>query len=122
MGDQIDTPFPRENYPQKPSLIRVNERAIVDSAAVSSGSCVPSNPNQRDIAEDENEDEFIPEIDINDTDESLDDGLSDKVFDDMFQEALFSYDEGTVHKRVNEKLHCSNPYRPIERCCLLEHH
>ena len=115
-------PSPEKTTFKTPSLIRINERAIVDSAAVSSGSCVPSNPNQRDIAEDENEDEFIPEIDINDTDESLDDGLSDKVFDDMFQEALFSYDEGTVHKRVNEKLHCSNPYRPIERCCLLEHH
>ena len=114
-------PSPEKTTLKKPSLIRVNERPIVDSSAVSSGSWVPSNPNQEDIAEDENEDEFIPESDIDDTDESLDDGLSDKVFDDMFQEALFSYDDGTVHKRVNEKLYCSNPYHPIERCCLLEH-
>ena len=82
-------PSPEKTTFKKPSLIRINERAIVDSAAVSSGRCVPSNPNQRDIAEDENEDEFIPEIDINDTDESLDDGLSDKVFDDVSRSVIF---------------------------------
>ena len=76
---------------QQDSMEIDNQSAVVDYAAVvsSSGGCGPSDTKQRDIAEDVNEDEFIPESDNNDNDESLDDGLSDEVFDDMFQEAFF---------------------------------
>ena len=62
----------------------INESEVVGSTAVSSGSYGTSNTNQGNIAEDENENEFIPESDINDNDEDLDNGLSDEVFDDMF--------------------------------------
>lgn len=62
----------------------INESAVVGSTAVSSGSYGTSNTNQGNVAEDENENEFIPESDINDNDEGLDNGLSDEVFDDMF--------------------------------------
>ena len=80
---------------QQDSMEIDNQSAVVDYAAVVSCrgelccSCGPSDTKQRDIAEDVNEDEFIPESDNNDNDESLDDGLSDELFDDMFQEAFF---------------------------------
>ena len=58
----------------------------------------------KEIAEYENKDEFIPEIDINDSDEGFGNWLSDEVFDDMFQEAFYACDYDTVNKNANEKL------------------
>ena len=79
----------------------INESVVVSSTAVSSGSYCPSDTNQGYTAESENEDEFIPESDINDNDE----GLSDEVFGYMFQEVFFAYDDDdTGDKKANEKL------------------